>query len=133
MTTPIGLYALKKLNAIEPSYLTVREKRLLNPVAPGFISYLIYGSFMAGMGVYTAYVFRSFGYKGLISKAMIPAVGIAVGYKVVEFGLNYGRELLFAKQRGDLVEKYRNRLGKDYLLDVLDPSFRLDGGHNASH
>ena len=88
---------------------------------------------MAGMGGYTAYVFRSFGYQGLVSKAMIPVVGIAVGFKAVEYGLNYGREMLFSRQRGELVEKYKNRLGKDYLLDVLEPSFRLNGGHHASH
>lgn len=71
--------------------MTVREKRLLSPVAPGFLSYLVYGVFIGGVSGYTAYVFRSLGYKGLISKAMIPAVGIAVGYKVVEYGMNFGR------------------------------------------
>lgn len=93
------MFALKKLNAIEPKYLNVKEKRLLQPVAPGFISYMIYGVFFASMGGYTTYVFKSFGYKGLVSKAMIPVVALGVGYKAVEYGLNWGRELLFAKQR----------------------------------
>ena len=85
------MFALKKLNAIEPNYLTVKEKRLLQPVAPGFISYLIYGTFYATMGLYTAYLFRSMGYKGLVSKAILPAVILGVGYKVFEYGLNAGR------------------------------------------
>jgi hypothetical protein len=46
---------------------------------------------MGAMGGYTAYVFRSFGYQGFVSKAMIPVVGIAVGFKAVEYGLNLGR------------------------------------------
>jgi hypothetical protein len=129
----LGLYALKKLNAIEPMYLSVREKRLLQPVAPGFISYVIYGTFFGSMSVYTAYVFRSLGYKGLVSKAIIPVAGFAVGYKVVEYGLNWGREFLYAGERSELVEKYKNRLGKEYLLDVLEPGFRLEGGHHAAH
>jgi hypothetical protein len=99
----LGLYALKKLNAIEPMYLSVREKRLLQPVAPGFISYLIYGTFFVGMGGYSTYVFKSLGYKGFVSKAMIPVAGLAVGYKAVEYGLNWGRELLFASDRSELV------------------------------
>ena len=90
---------MKKLNAIEPKYLSVREKRLLQPVAPGFVSYMIYGVFFASIGGYTTYVFRSFGYKGLVSKAMIPVVALVAGYKAVDYGLNYGRELLFSRQR----------------------------------
>ena len=82
---------MKKLNAIEPTYLSVREKRLLHPVAPGFLSYVIYGTFFVGMGGYTAYVFRSLGYQGLVSKAILPVVGLAAGYKAVEYGLNWGR------------------------------------------
>ena len=57
-------------------------------MAPGFISYLVYGSFLATMGGYSAYVFRSLGYKGLYSKAMIPLVALGVGYRVVDYGMN---------------------------------------------
>jgi hypothetical protein len=39
---------------------------------------------------------------------------------------------LFSKQRSDLVEKYRNKLGQDYLLDVLEPGFRIDSKNNHS-
>ena len=125
LTTPIGLYALKKLNAIEPNLLTVREKRLLEPVVPGFLSYLIYGGFLAVMGGYTAVVFRSHGYQGLISKAMLPVIALGVSMKGTEYGLNYGREMLYSRQRNALVENYKKRLGENYLLDVLDPKFRL--------
>ncbi len=84
-------------------YLSVHEKRVLQPVAPGFDSYLIYGTFLLGMAGYSTYVFRSLGYKGLASKAMLPLVGLAVGYKGVEYGLNWSRELLFAGDRSELV------------------------------
>lgn len=123
---------MKKLNAIEPKYLNVHEKRLLQPVAPGFISYMIYGVFYASIGGYSAYVFRSFGYKGLVSKAMIPALALFAGYKAVDYGLNIGRELLFSRQRSELVEKYKRKLGKEYLLDVLDPEFRLSPSTETS-
>ena len=56
-------------------------------------------NYFASIGGYTTYVFRSFGYKGLVSKAMIPAVALVAGYKAVDYGLNYGRELLFSRQR----------------------------------
>jgi len=49
---------------------------------------MIYGVFFASIGGYTTYVFRSFGYKGLASKAMIPALALFAGYKAVDFGLN---------------------------------------------
>lgn len=81
------------------------------------------------MSGYTAYVFKSHGYSGLVSKAMLPVAVIGVGYKAVEYGLNFGRELLFAKQRNDLVDKYRNKLGESYLLDILEPGFRP--GHSG--
>ncbi len=43
------------------------------------------------MSLYTAYVFRTMGYSGLVSKAMLPVAAIGVGYKVFEYGLNAGR------------------------------------------
>ena len=61
--------------------MTVKEKRLLEPVAPGFISYLVYGGFLTVMGGYSAIVFRSHGYQGLISKAMLPVIALGVGMK----------------------------------------------------
>ena len=120
---------MKKLNAIEPSYLSVREKRLLNPVAPGFISYLIYGTFAGSMSVYSAYLFRTMGYQGFATKAVAPVIVIGVAYKAVEYGLNAGRELLFSRQRKNLVEKYQRKFGPNYLLDILDPAFRLEVNH----
>lgn len=68
--------------------MSVKEKRLLEPVAPGFISYLIYGGFLAAIGGYTSIVFRSQGYQGLISKAMLPVIALGVGMKGTEYGLN---------------------------------------------
>jgi hypothetical protein len=81
------------------------------------------------MGGYSAYVFRFHGYQGLISRAMLPVVVLGVGFKAVEYGINFGRELLFSRHRGDLVQKYKNKLGESYLLDVLDPSFRISSQH----
>lgn len=43
------------------------------------------------MSLYTLYVFKTMGYQGLYSKAIIPAVALGVGYKVIEYGLNAGR------------------------------------------
>ncbi len=64
---------------------------------------------------------------------MIPVAGMAVGYKAVEYGLNWGRELLYAGERTKLVQYYKNRLGSDYLLSILDPNFKLNGGDHAAH
>jgi len=55
------------------------------------------------MAGYTAYVFRSTGYQGIVSKAMLPVAVLGLGYKAVEYGLNVGRELLFTNQRQQLV------------------------------
>jgi hypothetical protein len=35
------------------------------------------------MGVYSAFVFKNMGYKGLISKAMLPVAVFGVGYKAI--------------------------------------------------
>ena len=43
------------------------------------------------MGIYTAFIFRNMGYKGLVSRTMLPVVVFGVGYKVFEYGLNAGR------------------------------------------
>ena len=47
------------------------------------------------MGGYSAIVFRSHGYQGLISKAMLPVFALGVGMKGTSYGLNYGREMLY--------------------------------------
>jgi hypothetical protein len=43
------------------------------------------------MAAYSAYVFRSLGYSGLVSKAILPVVVLGVGFKAVEYGLTTGR------------------------------------------
>lgn len=43
------------------------------------------------MGGYSTMVFRSQGYQGLISKAMLPVLALGVGMKATEYGINFGR------------------------------------------
>ena len=54
------------------------------------------GSTFAGYGVY---VFRGFGYKGFISKPVLPLVAFYGIFKGAQVGMNYFREQLFEPER----------------------------------
>ena len=77
LNTDLGLFALKKLNAINPDILTEQDKRLLNPVAPGVISFLINGSLAVGTTVLAATTWARFGMGGFLKPQV--AVGL-VGF-----------------------------------------------------
>jgi len=114
------LFALKKLNAINPEFLQESEKRLLQPVAPGAITHLGYGGLLAGSAWYAFYAWRTVGLVNMLQpKTMIPLavlLGSLVGFQVVS---NYAREVQWTLPRSNLVDKYKQQYGEKFLLDVL--------------
>ena len=87
----LALFALKKLNAIDPDFLTVKEKRLLQAVAPGIISYILNFGFLASQGLYTIYIWRGFGLRGLFGFKILPLAGLLGAQYVTMRGVNYVR------------------------------------------
>ena len=127
LDTNLGLFALKKLNAIDPTMLSESDKRLLQPVAPGAITYLLHGALLSTAGLYTYSAWRNIGFSFLIKrKTLIPfvaLVGLAVNF---QFVANYARELIpWAYARAALVNRSKQKYGEKFLLDVLEPTFRL--------
>lgn len=110
---------------MNPKILTAREKRLLEPVAPGFLTYSFYAFTASLTAGYGAYVWRGYGYMGFLGKPVIPFIGLYLFCKGSQYGVNYIREQLYTPERNQLVDQYRMRFGEQYLLDVLDPSFKL--------
>ena len=88
LTTELGLFALKKANAINPNFLRVREARLLEQVNPGTITYMTNIFFMLSTGAYSMYVWRGLGFKGFASKAVVPLVGLIGAWKATMIGYN---------------------------------------------
>ena len=120
------MFALKKLNAINPEILREQEKRLLLPSAPGVITSLIHGGLMCSAAVYTGYIWRSFGLKGFANPQAVIPLGAIIGSSIVfQWSANRLRELSLSGARKKLVTLYSDRYGSNFLLDVLEPSFRL--------
>ena len=95
LDTNLGLFALKKLTAMNPRLLTMSERRLLQPVAPGFLTYFSYATMLSIMSGYGVYIWRGYGYKAFVSKPVLPLIGLAVAYKGTMYGINFVREQLF--------------------------------------
>lgn len=70
---------------------------MLEPVAPGFLSYVAKGVMVAGISSYVLYIWHGFGYQAFLKKPVtaIPLAGMIAFYKGAEFGINYLREQLF--------------------------------------
>ena len=78
------------------------------------------------MGVgYIAYVWRTLGWKGFGSRAVIPLAAVVAGHRATMYGVNFIREGVYSMHRKELVEKYSERYGEKFLLGALDPNFRL--------
>lgn len=126
ITTEIGLFSLKKLNAMNPDILKEKEKRLLNPSAPGVITYVAHSFLLFTTPIYAFTMWKNFGFKSFVSpKVFIPLgllMGTSIGFQHVA---NYARELTFAYPRSKLVQKYKDQYGEKFLIDVLEPTFRL--------
>ena len=110
---------------MDPTFLKVREARILDQVNPGTLTYMTNIFFMGSLGMYSAYVLRTLGPRGLFGKAVIPIVGLYGAWKATMLGVNTIREGVYSGQRQRMVDKYVGLYGEDYLLNVLHPSFRL--------
>lgn len=126
LTTSLGLFALKKLNAMNPDILQESEKKLLNASAPGVISSLGHGAILFGATVYAGFVWKNLGLAGFARPvALIPLGGFAGAFVVFNWTANYLRELTLSGPRRKLISTYKDRYGASFLLDVLEPRFRL--------
>lgn len=125
LNTGLGLYALKKLNAINPRFLSVRESRLLEPVTPGPITYFITGAWYIVTGVVGVHLWRTKGLRGFASLSVLPLLGLIAAKHVTLHTVNYIREQSYSLDRKRLVQDYTEKLGEQYLLNVLHPAFRL--------
>ena len=75
---------------------------------------------------YAAYVWRKLGTRGFIRPAVVLPLGVLMGGWVgTNFVLNDVRELTFSPARTSMVSRYTDQWGSKFLLDVLEPSFRL--------
>lgn len=126
ITTPLGLFALKKLTAMNPDILSFKEKRLLKAAEPGVLTHLGYGALLLTFPFYVIPVYRNFGLKAFLRPQVgAPLVGLIAATIAFQPLANYCRESLWSVPRRKLVEKYKDRWGEEYLLDVLNPTFRL--------
>lgn len=86
---------------------------------------MVDNTFKLSIAGYVAYVWRSLGWKGFASKAAIPLAALIVGHRATMYGVNFIREGVFSFHRSQMVEKYTNQYGAEFLLNALNPSFRL--------
>ena len=126
LTTDIGLFALKKLNAMNPEALSEHHKRLLGSSAPGPITSVIHSGLLFSMAGYSGYIWSKLGVVGFLNpRALIPLGALAGTWVGFNWVANELRELHFSPARNSMVKHYTNQYGSDYLLDILDPTFRL--------
>jgi hypothetical protein len=126
LTTDLGCYALKKLNAINPEILRVQDKRLLQPSGPGVITHLAHGLILASLPVYAFAVWKNHGLKAFARPLVsLPLAVLFGGSYVFQNVASYCRELTFSLPRSSMVSHYKDIYGEKFLLDVLEPTFRL--------
>jgi hypothetical protein len=126
LTTDIGLFALKKLNAMNPDLLSEQHKRLLGSSAPGVITNVMHGGLLISMAGYSTYVWSKLGLIGFVNPRAVLPLGALMGAWVgCNWVANELRDWHFSRDRAAMVKHYSNQYGANYLLDVLQPTFRL--------
>lgn len=111
---------------MNPDILKEKEKILLNAAAPGAITHLLQGFFIVASSSYSYYTWNNFGFKGFLrAPAVIGLGGLFASYFAFQKVSNYMREMTFAIPRRNLVNDYKEKYGEKFLIDVLDPNFRL--------
>jgi hypothetical protein len=110
--TNLGLFALKKINAMNPEYLREKDKRLLNPSAPGVITHLVHGFLLASIPIYGYNVWRNFGVKAFLRPVVALPLGVLFGTSIAFQNVsNYVRELTLSSSRKSMVSYYKDQLG----------------------
>lgn len=111
---------------MNPNILKEKEKVLLNAVAPGAITHIIQGFFLLSTTTFSYYTWNNFGFKGFARPQTVVGLGgLVVSYIAFQKVTNYMRESTFAFSRSKLVKDYKEKYGEKFLIDVLDPNFRL--------
>lgn len=111
---------------MNPDILKEKEKILLNAAGPGPITHLIHGFFIVSTTTLSYYTWNNFGFKGFLrAPAVVGLGGLCVSYLAFQKISNYMREMTFALPRRNLVNDYKEKYGEKFLIDVLDPNFRL--------
>lgn len=111
---------------MNPEILRESDKRLLNPSGPGVITHLGHGLIIAAVPIYAFTIWKDFGLKVFLRPVLALPIGVLVGLSVVFQNVaNYCRELTFELPRSRMVSHYKDIYGEKFLIDVLEPSFRL--------
>lgn len=107
LTTPLGLYALKKINAMNPDYLTETEKKLLKPSAPGVISGLGQGLLTLTVPAYVLTVWNNQGWVAFKQPKVLLPLAVLFGAQYgFQYFANIFRELQQYSSRKKLVNRY---------------------------
>ena len=111
---------------MNPDILKSNEKYLLKSAEPGALTHILHGFTLLLVPAYFLPVYRNFGMKGFLRpKVTAPLFGL-IGLNIVLQPIaNRFRESLWSGSRERLVENYKEKWGEEYLLDVLNPTFRL--------
>ena len=97
---------------MNPEYLREKDKRLLNPSAPGVITHLVHGLFLVSIPVYSYSVWNNFGFKAFLRPAVaVPLVGLVGTNYLFQRVANYLRELTLGPARKNMVAFYKDQLG----------------------
>lgn len=98
----------------------------MNPSGPGVLTHLTYGLFLVSIPVYTFSVWKNFGFKAFLRPTVALPLGALVGANFVFQNVaTYMRELTFEIPRTRMVNHYKDIYGEKFLIDVLEPKFRL--------
>jgi len=112
LTTPLGLFALKKLNAMNPDYLSEKDKRLLKPSAPGVITSVLHACLGFTVPVYAFSVWKNHGWVAFARpKILLPLIilmGANIGFQYTACGI---RELWLSIPRSSMVNRYKGLHG----------------------
>jgi len=101
----------------------------LRPSAPGVITGLIHGGILLSLPIFAFTAWKNYGIKSFARPQVFIPLGVIVGTSFTfQTVANYCRELTFSLPRANLVTRFKDTYGEKFLLDVLEPSFRLPSG-----
>jgi hypothetical protein len=124
----LALYAIKKLSVLDP-HMPQKDQRIINPVRPGVLSWMAVMGAYGTTALWGIYVWRTLGFKGFLGKGGLVFAGLWGASLASIRVCDELREMSAWWRRSKLVNKYRSKYGDEYLLQVLDPSFRLAHHH----
>jgi len=116
------VFALKKIKEFNHNFFNDHELRILNPLAPGLISYALMWSCIGASALFGTWAWRTWSMNPKVY-AIFGGM-IVTNYMIIRMP-NYVNEMIQNFRRREMAKKYVSLYGEDFFHQLINPKYEI--------